>query len=57
MHPLEAVMRMMIMRGGPPEVVARHDVVGHTRWVEDAPTLIVDGLPTSGFDFETVIEL
>lgn len=35
-------------------------VAGHSRWVDAAPTLerIVDvGLPTSGFDFETVIEL
>lgn len=102
MHPLEATMRM-IMRGGPPEVVAQTDVegkiagvstidteegygyetallsrvddswhpveryatraeavAGHSRWVDAAPTLerIVDiGLPTSGFDFETAIEL
>lgn len=35
-------------------------VAGHSRWIDAAPTLeqIVDiGLPTSGFDFETVIEL
>lgn len=35
-------------------------VAGHARWVAAAPTLerIVDiGLPTSGFDVKTVIEL
>lgn len=35
-------------------------VAGYSRWVDAAPTLeqIIDiGLPTLGFDFETVIEL